>query len=139
MAQKPHRLPSKEIWTYLLLSLCSVWVLLKFVNVTPRVDEDFFFSSSDPQLQQEKLLSRLFLRKDSQLIICVQGQIRAPAYAQRIRGFCRRITAVPGVLSVVSITNEKPRTMTSTKAGPFVAKVMKALVKRGCHPKVTRS
>lgn len=118
MTKKSYPLLGKEILTYLALSLCSVLVLVAFVNVTPHVDEDFFFSSSDPQLQQEKRVSKLFRRKDAQLILCVQGEIKSREYAQRIKNLCQEISTVPGVMNVVSITSG-PNNIKDALESPF--------------------
>ena len=118
MARKSTPCLSKEILTYLFLSLCSVGVLVKFVNLTPHVDEDFFFSSSDPQLQQEKLLSKLFKRKDTQLIICAQGDILSAGYAKKIKSLTRKIASVPGVTRVLSIASG-PNDVADALKSPF--------------------
>ena len=117
-AKKAHFFPTKEILTYLVLSLCSIVVLIRFVNVTPHVDQDFFFSSSDPQLQQEKRVSKMFKRRDTQLVLCVQGDIESFKYAKRIKNLCHRIASVPGVINVVSITNG-PNDIKDALGSPF--------------------
>ncbi|KPK97405.1 MAG: hypothetical protein AMJ95_09200 [Omnitrophica WOR_2 bacterium SM23_72] len=118
MAKKIHLFPGKEILIYLFLTLCSIVVLIEYVNVTPHVDTDFFFSSDDPQLQQERRLSKFFRRKDTQLILCAQGDIKSPKYAQRIKVLGQRIASVPGVMSVVSITNG-PKDIRDALESPF--------------------
>lgn len=95
---------SKEIAVYLVLTLCSVLTLIAFVNLIPQVDEDFFFSSSDPHFQQEKRISKSFKRKDTQLILAAQGKIETPEYAQKVDLLSQEIASVPGVVTVVSIT-----------------------------------
>ncbi|MBP7216596.1 MAG: MMPL family transporter [Candidatus Omnitrophica bacterium] len=114
---------NKEILTYLVLSACSIAVLFAFTDIIPRVEEDFFFSSSDPQMQQEKRLSKLFKRKDSQLIICAQGDITSIEYAKRIRSLSQKIAAVPGVTSVVSITNG-PNNIADAFRSPFWGRLL---------------
>lgn len=116
--KKTYAFLNKEILTYLVLTICSFFVLTAFVDLAPRVDENFFFSSSDPQLQQEKRISNLFQRKDTQLIISIQGQIDSPKYAKKIQGLSQEITSVPGVISVVSLT-EGPKNISDALYSPF--------------------
>lgn len=52
---------------------------------------------------------------------------------------CRMVRPGYPKICVVSVSGEKPRTMTSTKAGAFVSKVKKALIKRGCSPQISGS
>ncbi|MEW6100824.1 MAG: MMPL family transporter [Candidatus Omnitrophota bacterium] len=123
---------SKEIFTYLVLTVCSVWVLAAFVNITPRVEEDFFFSSSDPQLQQEKTVSKLFKRRDAQLVLCVQGGVNSSQYVQRIKNLCDEIGGVAGVTSVVSITHG-PDNINDALKSPFWRRLLVSEDKQGTN------
>ncbi len=118
MTRKSYALLSKEILIYLVLSVCSILVLVKYVNITPKVEEDFFFSSSDPRLQQEKHLSKLFKRRDAQLIICVLGDIKSAGYVEKIKDLSQNIKSVAGVIGVVSITNG-PNNVYDSLNSPF--------------------
>ena len=75
---------SKETWTFVLLTIFSVLTLVHFVDLTPHVDENFFFSQDDPDYQAEHKISSLFTREDSQLIISAEGDIFSEGYREKV-------------------------------------------------------
>ncbi len=94
---------NKEIFVFSLLTACSI-LAIGFVNLTPQVDENFFFSSQDTKFQEEKHISRIFKRRDTQLILNAKGDIQSPFYSDQIRELTEKIISVPGVISALSIT-----------------------------------
>jgi uncharacterized protein len=96
---------NKEIIIYLLLTLCSLFVLFSYVNLTPQIGRNLFFSSSDPQLQQEKKISQSFKRQGGQLIINIEGQIKSQHYYQKISKLTKKINSLKGVENAFSISN----------------------------------
>ncbi|MCF7917066.1 MAG: MMPL family transporter [Candidatus Omnitrophica bacterium] len=100
------RIPlNKEIIVYLLLALCSLFVLFSYLDLTPQIGRNFFFSSSDPQLQQERKITKSFKRQGGQLIISIEGQIKSKQYHQKISQLTKGINALPGVENIFSISN----------------------------------
>lgn len=95
---------SREAIIFIILTLCSLFVLFKYVDLTPHVDQDFFFSNEDPLYQEDIKISKLFTRKDSQVIISIRGNILSPVYHHRISNFTDLLTTIPGVTGVKSIT-----------------------------------
>ena len=73
-----------EVITFSILTILAVFCLLIFVPLTPTVDDNFFFSSDDPQFKSEHLIDDLFLRKDSQLIISAKGNINDKNYRDKV-------------------------------------------------------
>ena len=105
MHPQPEKIrPGKEVWVFIALALASALVLLNYVNLVPRVDNNFFFSNSDPQFQDEKLISRLFVRRDTILIINAAGPIDSSEYYQKINNLCNSILKLRLVTGVKSIT-----------------------------------
>src|ERR1700690_4335912 len=98
----PSRL-SKEAWTFIGLTLISTLVLFKFVNLVPRVDNNFFFSNTDPQFQDENLISHLFKRKDNLLIINAAGAINSKDYMQKVHDLGDSLLKLDGIVGVKSI------------------------------------
>ncbi len=90
---------------FTLLAAASLLVLVRFGDLTPQVGGNFFFSSSDPQLQEEKQITQRFQRRDGQLIISAEGPIKSALYSIRIDELTRDIASLPGVTSVLSVTN----------------------------------
>ncbi|MFC1667691.1 RND family transporter [Candidatus Omnitrophota bacterium] len=93
---------------FMILTLLSIVWVVKFVPLTPTVDDNFFFSSEDPQLQSEHKISRLFVRKDSQLIISASGDINNGKYLEKISELSKALLELDGVASVNSLTHAGP-------------------------------
>src|SRR5476649_2148767 len=95
---------SKEVWVFMGLTIISAVVLFNCVNLVPRVDNNFFFSDTDPQFKDENTISHLFKRKDSLLIINATGNIKSQEYAQKINDLSISLLKLEGVDGVKSIT-----------------------------------
>lgn len=109
---------SREVWTFLGLTILSFIFIAKFVNLAPQVDQNFFFSSNDPQFVSEEKISELFLRNDAQLILSATGDIFTKDYTNRVKDLTHRISAIDGVVDVTSITNG-PRDLKDALASPL--------------------
>lgn len=113
-----HLLPL-EVVTLLILTLLSVFCLIKFVNLTPSIDNNFFFSSDDPQFQSEHLINRLFIRKDSQLIITATGDIQNQDYQEKISQLSTLLLDLRGVANVNSLTHSGPKSLNKAFQSPL--------------------
>lgn len=123
MPKSLRALFNKEIITFLGLTILGLMILIKFVNLTPQVDQNFFFSSDDPHFQSEREISNLFVRNDSQLIINVEGPITKKTYTQRIGQLTDSLEQLPGVASVKSITSG-PRNLKDAKKSPLWKRIL---------------
>ncbi|OGX52658.1 MAG: hypothetical protein A2267_10835 [Omnitrophica WOR_2 bacterium RIFOXYA12_FULL_38_10] len=85
--------------------MLSLFVIIRFVNLVPQVDNDFFFSSDDPQFQSEQRISDLFKRNDTQIIISASGTINSEEYAENIKNLTEELKAIVGITYVKSISN----------------------------------
>ncbi len=94
---------SREAWVFICLTITSALVLFNYVNLVPRVDDNFFFSSTDPQFKDENSISRLFKRKDTLLIINAAGPVRSPEYLQNVREISASLLKLAGIIDVKSI------------------------------------
>jgi len=54
------RIPSGTHWLMLLVTMGLFGLVAAFVDLKPVVDENFFFSTSDPQFQQSKKIEQHF-------------------------------------------------------------------------------
>ncbi len=109
---------SKETWVFLALTILCVFTLLRFVDLTPHVDQEFFFSSEDPHYKADREISNLFTRKDSQIIISVRGDIHSTAYEQKIRRLSELLLSFDAVSSVKSVSHG-PRNVEDAIRSPF--------------------
>jgi len=89
----------------LLTVACTVALaaVLATIDLTPRVEPDFFFSSDDPQLAASAEIEELF-PSSSQLLLRVAGPRDEDDYLASLRTLTETLEAVPGVVSVYSLT-----------------------------------
>ena len=109
---------TKETWTFLIISVICVSVLFAFVDLTPHVDYDVFFSSEDPNYKADIEISRLFPRNDSQIIISVSGDIHSEAYKKRMTHFGDLIMDLDDVTDIKS-TMHGPKSVDDAVKSPF--------------------
>ncbi len=126
--QTPPRLAKKfslspEIWVFLTLTLLSGAILFKYIDFTPHVDYDFFFSNEDAHYQADTNISKLFTRKDSQIIISVSGNIYSKTYADKIRHLNSIVKGMNGVTGVKSIA-DGPRDLKDALESPFWSRLL---------------
>ncbi len=109
---------STEAIIFVLITILSLIVLVHHVDMTPHVDQDFFFSSDDPNYQADAEISKLFIRKDSQIIISVAGDIFSESYQDKIRHLTKILSSFEQVNSVKSIV-DGPRSPSAALKSPF--------------------
>jgi hypothetical protein len=88
------------------LGICALLglALFAFVDLTPEVEADFFFSTDDPQLQGARTIERQF-GSAPQIFIAAQSEsLFSPRYLQRIRGLTEDFRRLKGVLDIRSLT-----------------------------------
>ncbi len=91
---------------------------LAFVDLKPQVDENFFFSSSDPQFKQAKSTDEKF-SSQPQLILTVSApDISDPSYLKRIHHLTGTIKSLEGVTDVKSLT-DGPKNFQAALTSPF--------------------
>ena len=86
------------------LAAVSVFVALKWIDLSPQVESEFFFSRDDPQLQALQEMDRRFPSPE-QIIVRAEGpDIEAESYTSSIRDLTAALSDIPGVTSVSSVT-----------------------------------
>ncbi len=96
------RIVFRTLLAVIVLSLAAV---IFRVDLTPRVESDFFFSTDDPAFQASRRISELFPAQP-QLILSARGQdIESPEYLERIGELSAALSAVPEVTAVQSLTS----------------------------------
>ncbi|MBU1090459.1 MAG: MMPL family transporter [Candidatus Omnitrophica bacterium] len=109
----------RSVRMIIILTILSLFYITLFVPLTPTVDENFFFSSDDPQLQSEILIDRLFVRKSSQLILSATGKIGDNQYQNKISEISKALAELDGIVSVNSLTSEGPGSLRSALNSPL--------------------
>jgi predicted RND superfamily exporter protein len=104
------------------LTVLFLLYIFRYVDLRPRVDENFFFSSSDPQVQTDKLISKIFLQTP-ELILSAKGNIRSPDYLRKVRELSKELAAIRGIDSVQSLTRG-PRNTDDALESPLWKRVL---------------
>src|SRR5438874_2164144 len=99
----------KRVWLgthWEMLGLTAVLFVLVavFVELKPAVDENFFFSTSDPGVRESNKVEQRF-PSQPQLILAVSSQdISSPRYLGRIQRLTQQLEAIDEVSAVKSLT-----------------------------------
>ncbi len=76
-------------WVYLTLAVALGVIVIGFVDLTPRVGSDFFFSTDDPKLRADAQIDRIFESGPQIIVSAASPATRTPAYAEQIGGYRR--------------------------------------------------
>src|SRR5947208_9038221 len=91
-------------WIMLAITILLFVLVAFFVDLKPVVDENFFFSTSDPGVQQSKKVEQRF-PSQPQLILAVSSHdITSPRYLSRLQHLTQKIQAIDEVTVVKSRT-----------------------------------
>ena len=95
--------PSAALLAVLMLS--ALGAVLFLIDLTPRVESDFFFSTGDPAFQATARIEQLFPSRPQLLLAAVAPDIQAPEYIDTVRRLSDQLAALPGVDSLQSLTH----------------------------------
>ncbi len=122
-------LPKRAGLSYLLpviawagLTALFLFYVFRYVDLKPRVDENFFFASNDPQVQTDKLISKSFMQTP-ELILSVTGDIHSNDYTGKVRELSNELSAIPEIDSVQSLTHG-PRNVDDALKSPLWKRVL---------------
>jgi len=109
----------RNVYAFIILTIVSAVWTFGFVPLTPTVDNNFFFSSDDPQLQSEHKIDTLFVRQDDQIIISATGNINDEKYQENISKLSKMLLELDGVASINSLTHEGPGSVRQAFKSPL--------------------
>ncbi len=104
------------------LTVFLLFYVFRYVDLEPKVDENFFFSNNDPQLRDDKLITKIFLR-EPQIILSAEGDIRSPDYLGKVRKLTAALSSIPAVDSVQSLT-KGPKSTDEALKSPLWKRVL---------------
>ncbi|HUP41846.1 MAG TPA: MMPL family transporter, partial [Thermoanaerobaculia bacterium] len=107
----------------LVLAAAAVAAVVLFVDLTPRVEGDFFFASDDPQLRAAARIEDLFPSRPQVLVAAVAEDPRSAATLERIRRLTAELAELDGVASVLSAASGPPSPEAAFE-GPFWSRVL---------------
>jgi predicted RND superfamily exporter protein len=109
------------IWSHwLMLIITSVLFVLvaTFVDLKPVVEENFFFSTSDPGIRQTNKIERRFPSQPEVILAVSSRDISSQRYLSRIQKLTQRAHSIGGVNAVKSLT-EGPKSFEDALKSPF--------------------
>lgn len=106
-------------------------MLVLRVDLRPRIDKNFFFSSDDPQFQNLKRLEEMF-SLPPQLILTAEGDIRSRPYLERVAGLTDELRGLDGVTSVFSL-GSGPSSVEGALKSPLWSRLVIASAEKGSN------
>ena len=105
----------RRVWTHRRASWASIAVataglaaVWTWVDLSPKVEGDFFFAPDDPQLQASAELQRRFPSRSQVVVRAEDTQGDPTLYRSRIGALTEALSDVEGVANVRSITTDDP-------------------------------
>ncbi|MBI4473295.1 MAG: MMPL family transporter [Acidobacteria bacterium] len=92
-------------WAAILLCVIMGTVLFAFVDLTPKVQADFFFSTDDPQLRASIRIEEEFGESPQVWVAARSKQLVSAQYLHRLHNLTEDLRRVKGVLEVKSLTH----------------------------------
>ena len=111
-------LPLGSYWLMLAITGVLFALVATFVDLKPVVDENFFFSTSDPGVQQTKKIERRFPSQPEVILAVSSRDISSARYLGRIQRLTQRVHTIGGVSAVKSLT-EGPKSFEDALKSPF--------------------
>ena len=111
-------LPLGTHWWMLAVTVGLLGLVAAFVDLKPVVEENFFFSTSDPGFGQSKKIERRFPSQPVLILAVSSRDISSSRYLGRIQRLTREIQAIDAVSTVKSLT-AGPKSFEDGLASPF--------------------
>src|SRR5919198_637028 len=116
-------IPFGSHWAMLGVTTVLFVLVALVVDLRPVVDENFFFSTSDPGVRQTKKIEQHFPSKPELILTVSSRDISSPRYLERIQKLTRRIDEIDGVTSIKSLT-AGPKSFQDAVASPFWSRLL---------------
>ncbi|PYK21676.1 MAG: hypothetical protein DME56_03840 [Verrucomicrobia bacterium] len=116
-------LPLGSYWLMLAITGVLFALVATFVDLKPVVDENFFFSTSDPGVQQTKKIERRFPSQPEVILAVSSRDISSARYLGKIQRLTQRVRTIGGVSAVKSLT-EGPKSFEDALKSPFWSRLL---------------
>ncbi|HXP35249.1 MAG TPA: MMPL family transporter, partial [Chthoniobacterales bacterium] len=121
-------LPNKLTWLdahwEMLAITAGLFVLVAvFVDLKPVVEENFFFSTSDPGFGESKKIEQRFPSQPQLVVAVSSSNISSPRYLGRIQKLTQEIEAIDGVSAVKSLA-AGPKNFQDALGSPFWSRLL---------------
>src|SRR5213083_3710718 len=91
-------------WEMLAITAVLFVLVAVFVDLKPVVDENFFFSTSDPGFGQSKKIEQRFPSQPELILAVSSRDISSTRYLERIQRLTQKIETIDAVSTVKSLT-----------------------------------
>src|SRR5712692_11643610 len=112
-------------WWMLGMTVVLLGLVAILVDLKPVVDENFFFSTSDPQFQQSRKIEQRFPSQPEVILAVSSRDISSPRYLGRIQKLTQQINTIEAVSAVKSLA-EGPKSFKDALASPFWSRLLVA-------------
>src|SRR5437870_966908 len=119
------RIPLGSHWLMLLITGVLFVLVVTLVDLKPVVDQNFFFSTSDPGIQQTKKIERRFPSQPEVILAVSSRDISSQRYLGRIQKLTQRAHTIGGVSAVKSLA-EGPKSFDDALKSPFWSRLLVA-------------
>src|SRR5438045_7955905 len=110
-------------WWMLALTVALFALVAALVDLRPVVDENFFFSTSDPQFRQSKKIEQRFPSRPEVILTVSSRDISSPRYLGRIQKLTQQINTIDEVSAVKSLA-EGPKNFQDALASQFWSRLL---------------
>src|SRR5438132_6403689 len=110
-------------WWMLALTVVLFVLVAALVDLKPVVDENFFFSTSDPQFRQSKKIEQRFPSRPEVILTVSSRNISTPRYLGRIQKLTQQVNTIDAVSAVKSLT-AGPKNFQDALASPFWSRLL---------------
>src|SRR5213592_4067871 len=119
-------------WWMLALTVALFVLVAAIVDLKPVVDENFFFSTSDPQFRQSKKIEQRFPSRPEVILTVSSRNISSPRYLGRIQKLTQQVNTIDAVSAVKSLA-AGPKNFQDALASPFWSRLLIAPDRRSSN------
>src|SRR5947207_452624 len=116
-------LPLGSPWLMLAIICALLLSVAVLVDLSPVVDQNFFFSTNDPGIQQTKKIEQRFPSQPEVILAVSSRDISSARYLERIQKLTQRVQSIGGVSAVKSLT-EGPKSFEDALKSPFWSRLL---------------
>src|SRR5438067_13677078 len=119
-------------WWMLAVTAVLFGLVADFVDLKPVVDENFFFSTRDPQLRETKKIEKQFPSQTEVIFAVGARDISSPRYLSRIQRLTQQLKKIDAVSTVKSLT-DGPKNVEDALASPFWHRLLISLDRKSSN------
>src|SRR5438034_5682322 len=116
-------IPLGSHWLMLAITCALLLSVAVLVDLNPVVDQNFFFSTNDPGIQQTKKIEQRFPSQPEVILAVSSRDISSSRYLERIQKLTQRAHSIGGVSAIKSLV-EGPKSFEDALKSPFWSRLL---------------